>query len=199
MLSAAGRLPFGFYGRLPSIKKGGQAWAPPGPTPRWSAQPESRRRCGKKRQACQQQIARDAITIPLRMQCHALFSNGGRIVRRRAAGQTAKWIPPRCDWFACSPKRAHQARILFPGEADEDAARTPAGCQLIVLVRQVEPGSWLRAAVCINAKLLPLPDDEAVVHALVEVAAPREAAPPDRQALWALVDKHTARGRQANA
>ena len=45
-----------------------------------------------------------------------------------------------------------------------------------MLVQQVEPGRRLRAAVFLDANVLPLPDDEAAVHALFEVAMQREAA-----------------------
>ena len=38
-------------------------------------------------------------------------------------------------------------RMPFPGEYDEEAADAPPGHVLIVLVRQVEPGSRIRAAV----------------------------------------------------
>jgi hypothetical protein len=60
-----------------------------------------------------------------------------------------------------------------------------------MLVRQVQPGARLRAAVPLDANLLPLPDDEAAVHALFEVAMGREALPPDRQALSTLIKKYT--------
>ena len=49
----------------------------------------------------------------------------------------------------------------------------------------------LRAVVCLNADLLPLPDEEAVAHALLRVAGRREPVPPDRQALCALINKYT--------
>jgi hypothetical protein len=45
-----------------------------------------------------------------------------------------------------------------------------------VLVRQVEPGSRLRAAVCLNADLLPLPEDETVADAVGGGHAPRGCA-----------------------
>jgi hypothetical protein len=85
----------------------------------------------------------------------------------------------------------HRARLPFPGEVDEQAAETPAGDALIMLVRQVEPGRRLRAVVFLDANLLPLPDDEAAVRALFEVAMGREALPRDRQALSTLIKKYT--------
>src|SRR5262249_43948620 len=73
----------------------------------------------------------------------------------------------------------------------DKAAETPPGDALIVLLQQVEPGRRLRAAVALDANLLPLPDNEAVVHTLFEVAMGREALPPDWQALSTLIKKYT--------
>jgi hypothetical protein len=101
------------------------------------------------------------------------------------------------EWFERNRERAHRVRMPFPGEVDEEAANTPAGQALIMLVRQVEPGSRVRAAVFLDANFLPLPDDEAVVHALFEAAMGREAVPRDRQALCVLIEKHT-HGSQAS-
>jgi hypothetical protein len=107
-------------------------------------------------------------------------------------------------WFEQNRARSHRARLPFPGElsskldetAKLQAARPPildknAEIQVLMLVRQVEPGGRLRAAITISADLLPLPDDEAVAHALFEVAMEREAMPPDRAALCALAEKYT--------
>jgi hypothetical protein len=63
-----------------------------------------------------------------------------------------------------------------------------------VLVRQVEPGSRIRAAFCCGGDLLPLPNDEAVAHALFEVAMQREPVPPDSEALRALIEKYQVLG-----
>ena len=84
-------------------------------------------------------------------------------------------------WFEQNRERSHRVRMPFPGEYDAEAAKAPTGHVLIVLVRQVEPGMRIRPAVSLNADLLPLPDDEAVAHALFEVAMRREAVPPDRR------------------
>ena len=62
---------------------------------------------------------------------------------------------------------------------------------MLMLVQQVEPGRRLRAAVFLDANLLPLPDDESAVHALFEVAMGCEALPGDRQALSTLIKKYT--------
>jgi len=101
------------------------------------------------------------------------------------------WTHDDREWFERNPKRAHRASRPFPGALDEEVAKTPAGCTLITLVRQVEPGSRLRGGLFINAILLPLPDDEAVAHTLFEIAMQHEAMPRDGQALCALVEKYT--------
>jgi hypothetical protein len=95
------------------------------------------------------------------------------------------------DWFERNPKRSHRARAPFPSELDEEAAKVPTGKALLMLVRELEPGSRLRPDLCLDADLLPLPDDEAVAHALFEVAIGREAMPGDRQALRVLAEKYT--------
>jgi hypothetical protein len=99
------------------------------------------------------------------------------------------------DWFEQNPQRSHRARPPFPGEVDEEA---PLGQALIMLVRQVQPGVRRRASVFIDAEFLPLPEDEAVVHALFEAVTGHEAMPADRSALYALAEKYSVRGGQTN-
>ena len=122
---------------------------------------------------------------------------GGRT--RNVSLLTHPWKSDDRDWFEQYQERSHRARMPFPGEFDEEAAKTPPGHALIVLVRQVEPDFRLRAAFCLNPDLLPVPDDEAVAHALFEVAVGREAVPPDPQALSALIEKYTMHGSQGDA
>jgi len=83
-----------------------------------------------------------------------------------------------CDWFERNQERSHRARLPFPGELDEEAAKIPAGHALIVLVRQVAPGSRLRAAFYLNADLRPTADDEAVAQALFDLAVRRVRCRP---------------------
>jgi hypothetical protein len=103
------------------------------------------------------------------------------------------------DWFERNQDRSHRVRAPFPGECDAETANIPAGHALIMLVRQVEPGSRIRAAVCCSVDLLPLSDDEAAAHALFEVAMQCEAVPPDREALCSLIKKYTVRGSRSDA
>jgi hypothetical protein len=100
------------------------------------------------------------------------------------------WKDDDRKWFERNPHRPHRVRMPFPGEADKEAANLPAGQALIMLVRQVQPGARLRAAVSLDADFLPLPDDEAVAHALFEVAVQHEVVPRDGAALDALIKKY---------
>jgi hypothetical protein len=99
------------------------------------------------------------------------------------------WKSDDCDWFDQNRERSHRVRMPFPGECDEVAAKAPVKHALIVLVRQVEPGNRLKIGFFLNAALLPVPDDEAVAHALFDVATQREPVPPrDRATLIALIE-----------
>jgi hypothetical protein len=102
------------------------------------------------------------------------------------------WKDDDRNWFDGNPARTHRVRMPFPGEADDVAATTPAGHALIMLVRQVEPGSRIKATLYLNANLLPAPDNEAVAHALFEIAVGHEPMPRVGPALEALVEKYSA-------
>jgi hypothetical protein len=104
------------------------------------------------------------------------------------------------EWFERNPSRAHRVRMPFPSEFNDvpfektiaGSDTCPDGHTLIVLVKQVEPGARLRGAFYLSNHLLPVPDDEAVAHALYEVAMQHEPVPPNGDALWALIKKYTA-------
>jgi len=103
------------------------------------------------------------------------------------------WKSDDRDWFERNRSRAHRVRMPFPGEADECGIKAPAGYSLIALVRQVEPGSQLKAWLCIiGDPSPPIPEVEALAHALFEIAVRREAAPFDLESFLALVGKYTA-------
>jgi hypothetical protein len=115
---------------------------------------------------------------------------GGVARPRKVSVLDSPWKDSDRSWFEQNCERSHRARMSLPGECDEEGAKTPAGHVLIVLLRQVEPGTRLKAGFYINADLLPLSDDEAVAHALFEVAVRHEVVPPGRQALSALIEKY---------
>jgi hypothetical protein len=119
------------------------------------------------------------------------------IERRGGGGRAYKvdtldhpWKKDDADWFERHQSRAHRARAPFPGEVDKEVAETPAGHTMVMLVRQVEPGARLKTNFYLNTDALPVPDDEAIIHALFEVAAGREAMPPDVEAFHALIAKY---------
>jgi hypothetical protein len=105
------------------------------------------------------------------------------------------WKDDDRQWFEQNPSRAHRIRPPFPGEADEAVAEAPAGCQLLMLVRQIEPGRRVRARYCLDTRLLPLPDDETAAHALFEIAVENEPLPRDGRAFCDLIEKYIAHGR----
>src|SRR5262245_32523191 len=85
------------------------------------------------------------------------------------------WKSDDREWFERNRSRSHRVRMPFPGEVDKEAINAPAGHVLTMLLRQVEPGTRLKAGFYLNANLLPVPDDEAVAHALFKLAVGREA------------------------
>ena len=85
-------------------------------------------------------------------------------------------------FFERFSNRQHRVRL-----AAESVYETPRPD--IMPVRQVQPGSRLRATVGLDADLLPLPDGDAVVHALFDVAVRREAVP--RHLVCTLIAKYT--------
>jgi hypothetical protein len=141
----------------------------------------------------------DAIAIRQRVvtdtdkRLDGIERRGGAGRPRNVSMLDTPWKDDDRAWFERNPSRAHRVRMLFPGEADKEATKAPAGHTLIVMLRQVEPGTRLKAGFYFNTELLPLlPDDEAVAHALFEVAVRHETVPRNPQAFSALVDKYAA-------
>jgi hypothetical protein len=106
------------------------------------------------------------------------------------------WKQDDADWFERNPKRSHRVRMPFPGEYDTEARDAPPGDALIVLVRQLKPGCRVRPGVYLNSDLLPVPDDEAVIHGLFEAAMRREPMPFDREGLARLSRKYAMEPKQ---
>jgi hypothetical protein len=97
-------------------------------------------------------------------------------------------------WCEENPQRSHRARMPFAGEDYLFVTKALPGCSPIVLVRQIKPGTRMRRGFDLNTVLLPVPDDEALIHAMFEIADRREPAPTTMQAFCALRDKYAARG-----
>lgn len=93
--------------------------------------------------------------------------------------------------FEQHPERSHRARFPFDGEiAPEQSESAPDGHQLLLLLRQVEPGKRIKVGFFISNELLPVPDIEAVAHALFDIATKREPIPRNGKALCALLAKY---------
>lgn len=105
--------------------------------------------------------------------------------------QDYAWKRDDARWFEQNPGRTHRARVPFPGEIEVEV-EPPTGSVPIVLVRQVEPGSRLRIVCDLSTVLLPLPDDEAAVHALFDTTMRREAVTV--QTVRALIEKYRTNG-----
>lgn len=73
-------------------------------------------------------------------------------------------------WFEQRPDRSHRVRTPYPGEID-DVVDVPEGRELLFIIRQVAPGNRIKAGTLLNQEILPVPDEEAVIHALFDVAA----------------------------
>jgi hypothetical protein len=84
------------------------------------------------------------------------------------------------------------ARFPFDGEVGPEDLVAPEGHRLLVLLRQVEPGKRIKNGFFISNELLPMPDVEAVAHALFDIATRRQPIPRNGKALCALIDKYQA-------
>jgi hypothetical protein len=109
---------------------------------------------------------------------------------------TTPWIADDDDWFAKNPSRSHRARTPLPGEADKETAEAPPGTALVILVRQIKLGTRLRVGHILGTNFLPVPDDEATIHALFEMAMGRETVPHDDESLRVLIEKYKMESRQ---
>jgi len=80
------------------------------------------------------------------------------------------WKTDDRNWFEQHPERSHRARLPFAGEVKpEEMGSPPEGHQPLMLIRQVEPDRRIRPGFFIPNQMLPVPDAEAVVHALFEI------------------------------
>lgn len=93
-------------------------------------------------------------------------------------------------WFEQNPGRSHRARAPFPDELG--GQKIPAGCRVIILVRQVAPGARMRITVDQSTDFPAPPDDEATVHALFDMQTQRRLGKPGSDAeLDALIKKYS--------
>jgi hypothetical protein len=87
---------------------------------------------------------------------------------------TSAWNIDDRQWFKNNPTRSHRLRPTFPGETfGKERVSLPAlppGRTDAVLVRQVEPGMRIRIPIDHDVGL-PIPDVEAILHALFDAHA----------------------------
>jgi hypothetical protein len=104
------------------------------------------------------------------------------------------WKKDDREWFEQHPERSHRARFPFDGEVlSERSDPAPEGHRLLVLLRQVEPGKRIKSGFLISDELPPVPDVEAVAHALFDIATKRVPVPRDGKAMCALIEKYQSR------
>jgi hypothetical protein len=100
-------------------------------------------------------------------------------------------------WFGKNPARSHRARMPFGSDrytyVSMPFSKDRPECTPLVLVRQTKPGTWLRLGFDLSADMVPPPDDEALIHAMFEIAAGREPPPTTMQAIMALRNKYAVR------
>jgi len=119
---------------------------------------------------------------------------GGGIRAQNVVTQDHPWKIDDRDWFQRNQSRSHRARMPFPGEFDEEKIKASAECALVMLIRQIESNVRLKAVVDLSTDLLPVPDDDATIHALFEASRGYEVMPHNHEALRALAAKYTVRG-----
>ena len=107
------------------------------------------------------------------------------------------WKADDAEWFARHPDRSHRIRLAHPGEA-ADVARhaAPEDCVLIMLLRQVAPGSRIKTGFFLVEALWPAPDDEAFAHAFFDLVV--RGKPVGRDELLALAAVYEGAARHEN-
>jgi hypothetical protein len=115
---------------------------------------------------------------------------GVRIIGKVLLELDSLWRIDDRTWFEKNPTRSRRARMPFDGEDFLFVTEALPGCSSLVLVRQIKPGARQRLGFDLTTALLPLPDDEALIHAMFEIASKREPAPTTMPALNALREKY---------
>lgn len=117
---------------------------------------------------------------------HTIFADrqaeGAALARRAGLGpgktklftDKTAWKTDDAAWFERHPKRSHRLRPVIGDEAEVSgftfSTEMPSRHELQILVRQVEPGKRMRLPFGRNLDV-PIPDDEAVLHALFDVVS----------------------------
>jgi hypothetical protein len=98
---------------------------------------------------------------------------GGALKKRRISTLDYPWKDDDREWFKIHPERSHRVRLPHPDEGGKELGPVPDGHVLIVIVRQVQPGIRMKNAFYLEAELWPVPEDEAVAHALFDLVEHR--------------------------
>ncbi len=90
------------------------------------------------------------------------------------------WKADDAAWFQAHPDRAHRLRPLLKGELESFPAAAvptalPSDHEIQIVIRQVEPGQRIRMPFGRNLAT-PIPDIEAVTHALFDAVSQRRDA-----------------------
>lgn len=103
----------------------------------------------------------------------ALSKRGG--IKGAPAGiyrEETFWKEDDAAWFEKHPQRSHRLRSLIGDEAEQCGfnalGQMPPRHEIQVVVRQVQPGARIRTPFGRNLAM-PIPDEEAVIHALFDV------------------------------
>jgi len=92
--------------------------------------------------------------------------------------ENSPWKEDDRAWFEVNPGRSHRLRKLYAGE---DITLVPQGQSVMtpppfhenqVLIRQVQPGQRVRQLFC-RSLSTPIPDVDAVLHAIFDIVAER--------------------------
>jgi len=123
---------------------------------------------------------------------------GARNARINTA--SSPWKDDDARWFKANPTRAHRLRPAYPGELDDVSdlqGPVPAGHELQVLLRQVEPGKRLRTAFCRNLEM-SIPDVEPVIHAIFDVVSASKGGVVSHKEVAELAQRYAAAGGSAD-
>jgi hypothetical protein len=72
---------------------------------------------------------------------------GGSIRATHVGRLEHPWTRDDREWFEKNPSRSHRMRLPFPDEFNQMKAKIPAGCAMIVLVRQITPGDRMKTVI----------------------------------------------------
>jgi hypothetical protein len=105
--------------------------------------------------------------------------------------QEAPWKADDAAWFAAHPDRTQRARPAAAGEWPQYVSTT--------IVRQIAPGSRIKTGFSIPDDDLPVPDEEAMLHGLFDLAVQRARersdAPLGREEVTAARERYLTGGR----